>query len=63
VTTQFCPTCAQAKRDHKDWVQSGKLKITDVGDDKGFDIITKLSLYETPVFIIELNDGRYIIDE
>lgn len=63
LTTQFCPTCNRAKRDFKNDIKSGKLKVTDVGDDKGFDILSKLSLFETPVFIIELKNGTYLIDE
>ena len=60
---EFCPDCERAKKDYKDDIKIGKLKVADVGSNKGFDIISKLSLFETPVFIIELNDGRYLIDE
>ena len=63
VTTEFCPDCARAKKDFKKEIKEEKLKIADVGSDKGFDIITKLGLFETPVFIIELKDGTYLIDE
>lgn len=63
VSVEFCPDCERAKKDHADDIASGKLKVADVGSDKGFDIITNLNLFETPVFIIELNDGRYLIDE
>lgn len=63
LTTELCPTCGQAMADYSEDIKSGKLKVTEVGDEKGFDIITKLNLFETPVFIIELNDGRYLIDE
>ena len=63
VSVEFCPDCERAKKDFADDFESGKMKVADVGSDKGFDIITKLSLFETPVFIIELKDGRYLIDE
>ena len=63
VTTEFCPTCGAAKKDNADDIKSGALRITDVGDDKGFDILSKLNMFEVPLFVIELKDGTYIIDE
>jgi hypothetical protein len=48
--------------------KSGKIRYTDVGDDKGFEILTTLGITEAPMFIVELKPGhpsgiRYIIDE
>ena len=50
--------------------KSGKIKYIDVGDEKGFEILTTLGLAEAPVFIIELNPEaekrtgvKYLIDE
>jgi len=40
----------------------GEIKVTDVGDEKGYDIIQKLNLWAVPSFIIELLDGTYIIE-
>jgi hypothetical protein len=56
------------KKDFKKEIKSGKMKVTDVGDDKGFDIVTALGLDEVPVFIVELKPGhpsgvKYIVDE
>jgi hypothetical protein len=56
------------KKDFKKEIKAGKIKVTDVGDDKGFDIVTVLGLDEVPVFIVELNPGhssgiKYLIDE
>jgi hypothetical protein len=49
---------------------AGIIKATDVGDEKGFEILTTLGIAEAPVFIIELTPEatarlgiRYIIDE
>lgn len=49
---------------------SGVIRATDVGDEKGFSILTELGISEAPMFIIELTDEaeartgvRYIIDE
>jgi hypothetical protein len=68
VTTENCPTCAEIKRDFKKEFKSGELKATDVGDEKGFEIITKLGIEEVPIFIVELKPGhpsgvQYIVDE
>lgn len=62
LTTDGCPDCYQAKKDHKKEIAQGEIKVIDVGDDKGFDIIQKLNLWEVPSFIIELSDGTYIIE-
>ena len=66
ITSEGCPTCEQLKHDLKKDIKSGMIKVTDVGDDKGFEMIQALSIDATPVFIIELNDGfpvKYLIDE
>ena len=68
VTTEGCPTCEEIKQDYKKDFKSGKLKTTDVGDDKGFDIITQLGIDEVPVFIVELRADhpsgiKYVVDE
>jgi hypothetical protein len=68
VTTEGCPTCAEAKRDFKKEFKSGKIKPIDVGEDKGFEIITELGLTEVPVFVVELKPGhpsgvKFIVDE
>ena len=45
---------------------SGVIKATDVGDPKGFEILTTLGIAEAPMFIIELKPGfpvKYVIDE
>jgi hypothetical protein len=68
VTTEGCPTCEEIKRDFKKDFKSGKIKATDVGDDKGFEIITDLGIDEVPLFIVELRADhpsgiKYIIDE
>ena len=66
VTTEGCPLCAKIKRDLKKEFKSGEIKATDVGDEKGFEIVTQLGLDETPVFVVELVEGfpvKYIIDE
>ena len=42
------------------------IKCTDVGDEKGFEMIQALGIDAVPIFIVELNDGfpvRYLIDE
>ena len=49
-------------------IKAGTLKFTDVGDDKGFEIVTALGIDEVPVFIVELKHGhpsgiKYILDE
>ena len=63
-------TCAQIKKDMKKEFASGVIKATDVGDEKGFEILTTLGLAEAPVFIIELTKEatertgvKYIVDE
>ena len=68
VTTEGCPTCEELKKEYKKDIKSGKLKTTDVGDDKGFEIITELGIDEVPIFIVELvpdhsSGVKYIIDE
>ncbi len=66
ITSDGCPTCAQLKRDLKKEIKEGVIKLTDVGDEKGFEIIAELGINEVPIFIVELNDGfpvRYLIDE
>jgi hypothetical protein len=66
ITSDGCPSGAQLKRDFKKEIKSGKIKLTDVGDDKGFEIISELGIDSVPIFIVELNDGfpiRYLIDE
>ena len=68
ITTDGCPTCEEIKSDFKKEFKSGKIKSTDVGDDKGFEIITALGINEVPIFIIELKPGHpsgilYIVDE
>ena len=68
ITSEGCPTCEQLKHDLKKDIKSGMIKVTDVGDDKGFEMIQALSIDATPVFIIELNEGvvegvQYLIDE
>jgi hypothetical protein len=46
------------------------MKATDVGDDKGFEMLTALGIQEAPMFIVELTPEassrtgvKYIIDE
>jgi hypothetical protein len=54
------------KRGLKKEIKAGVIKLTDVGDEKGFEIIAELGINEVPIFIVELNDGfpiRYVIDE
>ncbi len=63
ITTDGCPDCAQAKKDHKIEITNGEIRVVDVGDDKGFEIIKKLNLWEVPSFVIELSDGTYIIEQ
>jgi hypothetical protein len=66
LTSEGCPTCAQLKRDLKKEIKSGEIKVTDVGDDKGFEMVQELNLTEAPMFIVELKPGfpvKYIIDE
>jgi predicted DCC family thiol-disulfide oxidoreductase YuxK len=68
VTTDGCPTCSEIKKDFKKEIKAGTLKFTDVGDDKGFEIVTALGIDEVPVFIVELKHGhpsgiKYILDE
>ena len=66
ITSEGCPSCGQLKRDLRKEIKSGTIKLTDVGDDKGFEIISELGIDSVPIFIVELNDGfpmRYIIDE
>ena len=66
ITSEGCPTCEQLKRDLKKEIKEGVIKLTDVGDEKGFEIIAELGINEVPIFIVELNDGfpiRYVIDE
>ena len=40
--------CAKIKRDLKKEFKTGKIKATDVGDEKGFEIVTQLGLQENP---------------
>ena len=68
--TENCPSCRQIKSDMRAEFKSGKIKYTDVGDDKGFHILTTLSVREAPLFVIELTQEaskrlgiKYIIDE
>jgi hypothetical protein len=68
VTTEGCPTCEEIKKDFKKDFKSGKIKATDVGDDKGFEIITDLGIDEVPIFIVELRSDhpsgiKYVVDE
>jgi len=54
------------KRDLKKEIKSGEIKVTDVGDDKGFEMVKELNLTEAPMFIVELKAGfpvKYLIDE
>jgi len=47
-------------------IKKGIVKLTDVGDEKGFEIISELGIDAVPIFITELREGfpvRYIIDE
>lgn len=68
ITSDGCPTCEQLKHDLRKEIKKGVVKITDVGDDVGFEIIQALGIDSVPVFIVELNDGavegvKYLIDE
>jgi hypothetical protein len=66
ITSEGCPTCEELKRGLKKEIKAGVIKLTDVGDEKGFEIIAELGINEVPIFIVELNDGfpiRYVIDE
>ena len=47
MTTEGCPLCAKIKRDLKKEFKTGKIKATDVGDEKGFEIVTQ-SGYKKP---------------
>jgi len=56
------------KSDLKKEIKAGTVKCTDVGDEKGFEIVKELGIDAVPVFIVELNDGvvegiKYLIDE
>ena len=48
ITAQGCPVCAQIKKDMKKEFAAGIIKATDVGDDKGFEILTTLGIAEAP---------------
>ena len=68
ITSDGCPTCEQLKHDLRKEIKKGIVKITDVGDEKGFEIVAALGIDAVPVFIVELNDGavegvKYLIDE
>ena len=66
ISTEGCPTCDQLKRDLRKEIKKGMIKCTDVGDEKGFEMIQALGIDAVPIFIVELNDGfpvRYLIDE
>jgi hypothetical protein len=42
------------------------MKVTDVGDEKGFEMISELGINSTPSFVVELRDGfpvKYLLDE
>jgi len=68
ITSDGCPSCEQLKHDLKKEIKNGTIKLTDVGDEKGFEIISELGIDSVPIFIVELNDGvakgvKYLIDE
>jgi hypothetical protein len=66
ITSEGCPTCEELKHNLRKEIKKGIVKLTDVGDEKGFEIISELGIDAVPIFITELRDGfpvRYIIDE
>jgi len=40
--------------------KNGTLRVVDVGDDKGFEIVQALNLVAVPALVIELVGGGYL---
>ncbi len=60
VTEMNCPGCHEAMEEFFDDIQDGTLKVVDVGDDKGFDIVNTLGIAAVPALVIELKTGGYL---
>jgi len=60
VTEQNCPGCHDAMEEFFDDIQDGTLKVVDVGDEKGFDIVNALGIAAVPALVIELKTGGYL---
>ncbi len=60
VTEQNCPGCHDAMEEFLDDIQDGTLKVVDVGDEKGFDIVNALGIAAVPALVIELKAGGYL---
>lgn len=60
VTEQNCPGCHDAMDEFLGDIQDGTLKVVDVGDEKGFDIVNALGIAAVPALVIELKAGGYL---
>lgn len=60
VTEQNCPGCHDAMEEFLDDIQDGTLRVVDVGDDKGFEIVQALGITAVPTLVIELTGGGYL---
>lgn len=63
VITEGCPLCAMYKKKYKILIADGRMEITDVGDDKGFELLTKMGIDEVPSVVIELKSGELILEK
>jgi len=60
VTEETCPACEAIKNELVADLEAGSVKVVDVGDEKGYDIVTKLDLMEVPMLVVELQNGQYL---
>lgn len=60
VTEAECPGCHEAMEEFMDDILDGTLKVVDVGDEKGFEIVQMLGLVSVPALVVQLKDGRYL---
>lgn len=60
VTESGCPGCHEAMEEFMDDIVDGTLKVVDVGDEKGFEIVQALGIDRVPQLVVQLKDGRYL---
>lgn len=60
LTSANCPACNVMKKAMAEVIEDGTVIPTDVGDDVGYDIVSKLQLRAVPTLVLMNPDGSYV---